>query len=66
MDGSSCKWMAGGIIGLVGILGLFASAHAHDTAFYILGLAVFAIAVLVIGGMIKRHFDMTGGAHSHK
>lgn len=65
MGGSTCKWIAGGIIGLIGILGLFASAHAHDTTFYILGLAVFVIAVLVIGGMIKRHFDLQEGAHSH-
>lgn len=62
MEGT-CKWIGGGIIGLVGILGLFVSAHAHDSTFYGLGLAIFVIAVLVIGAMIKRHFDLTEGAH---
>jgi len=60
----TCKWIGGGVIGLIGVLGLFLSAHAHDSTFYMLGLAIFVIAVLVIGAMIKRHFDLTEGAHS--
>jgi hypothetical protein len=60
----TCKWIGGAIIGLIGILGLFLSAHAHgDTAYY-LGLAIFVIAILAIGAMVKRHFDLTEGAHS--
>jgi 4-hydroxybenzoate polyprenyltransferase len=56
------KWIAGGAIGLVGVLGLFLSANAHDTTFYYLGLGVFVAAVLVIGAMMKRHYDMQEGA----
>jgi hypothetical protein len=52
------KWIAGAAIGLVAVLGLFMSANAHDAAFYYLGLAVFVLAVLVIGAMMKRHYDM--------
>lgn len=63
VDSQSCKWIAGGIFGLVGILGLFVAANAHGTAVYALGLIIFIVAVLIIGGMIKRHFDMQGGAH---
>ncbi|MGQ0675243.1 MAG: hypothetical protein ACT4N4_04045 [Rhodospirillales bacterium] len=57
------KWIAGGVIGLVGVLGLFLSASAHDATFYYLGLAVFALAVLIVGAMVKRHYDMQKGAH---
>jgi hypothetical protein len=60
----TCKWIGGGVIGLIGILGLFLSAHAHDSTIYGLGIAIFAIAVLVIGAMVKRHYDLTEGAHS--
>jgi len=63
MEGS-CKWIGGGVIGIVGVLGLFLSAHSHGGAMYWVGLAVFVIAVLVIGAMVKRHFDLTEGAHS--
>ena len=63
MEGTG-KWIAGGLIGLVGVLGLFVSAHAHAGAFYYAGLAVFILAVLIVFAMLKRHFDMTEGAHS--
>lgn len=57
------KWIGGAVIGLIGVLGLFLSAHAHDATFYGLGLAIFVVAVLVIGAMIKRHYDLAEGAH---
>ncbi len=61
MEGS-CKWIAGGVIGLIGILGLFLSAHAHDTTFYWLGIGVFLVAMAVIFFMMKRQFDLSEGA----
>lgn len=63
MEGSG-KWIAGGLIGLVGIMGLFVSAHAHAGAMYYAGLAVFVLAVLILFAMLKRHYDMLQGAHS--
>jgi len=58
MQGSG-KWIGGGIIGVVGILGLFLSAHSHGGAMYWVGLLIFVVAVLVIGAMVKRHYDLT-------
>jgi hypothetical protein len=55
------KWIGGGIIGLIGILGLFLSAHAHGGAAYYVGIAVFVAAVLAIGAMIKHQFDLAEG-----
>ncbi len=60
MEGTG-KWIAGGLIGLIGVLGLFVSAHAHSGAFYYAGLAVFISAVLILFAMLKRHFDMVEG-----
>jgi hypothetical protein len=56
------KWIAGAAIGLVGVLGLFMSANARDTTFYYLGLAVFVLAVLIIGAIVKRHYDVQENA----
>ena len=61
MDGT-CKWIGGGVIGLIGILGLFLSAHAHDTTFYYLGLGIFIVAIVVIFFLMKRQFDLSEGA----
>lgn len=58
------KWIAGGMIGLIGILGLFLAAKSHDATFYYAGLAVFALAVLIIGAMVKRGFDLEEGARN--
>lgn len=62
MEGTG-KWIAGGAIGLVGVLALFVSAHAHGGGLYYAGIAVFILAVVIIFAMLKRHFDMTLGAH---
>jgi hypothetical protein len=56
------KWIAGGLIGLVGVLALFLSAHAHGDGLYYAGLAVFILAVGVLFAMLKRHYDMIEGA----
>lgn len=61
MEGSG-KWIAGGAIGLVGILGLFLSAQAHDATFYWLGIGIFLVAMAVIFFMVKRQFDLSEGA----
>jgi hypothetical protein len=58
MEGTG-KWIGGGIVGVIGILGLFLSAHAHGGTTYYLGIAVFVVAVLAIGAMVKHHFDLT-------
>jgi len=54
------KWVTGGIVGLIGILGLFVASRATDDTFYALSLIVFVIAVGVIFYMIRRAFDEAG------
>lgn len=63
MEGT-CKWITGAVVGLIGILGLFFSAHAHGSTSYTAGLVVFVIAVVILFAMIKRQFDLKeGGSH---
>jgi hypothetical protein len=54
------RWVTSGVIGLIGILGLFVASRATDDTFYSLGLIVFVIAVAVIFYMIRRAFDEAG------
>ena len=67
-------WIANGIVGVIGILGLFVASRATDSTFYSLGLIVFALAVAFIFYSIRRAFDEAGArprgpedtaAHSH-
>jgi phosphotransferase system glucose/maltose/N-acetylglucosamine-specific IIC component len=51
------RWVTNGIIGFIGILGLFVASRASDTTFYALGLIVFAIAVAAIFYAIRKVFD---------
>ena len=54
------RWVTNGVIGLIGLLGLFVASRATDNTFYSLGLIVFAIAVAVIFFSIRRAFDEAG------
>lgn len=56
MDGTG-KWVAGGVLGLLGIFGLLAASRAADSAFYYGGFIVFLAAVAVIFRMIGSAFD---------
>ena len=53
-------WIANGIVGVIGILGLFVASRATDSTFYSLGLIVFALAVAFIFYSIRRGFDKAG------
>lgn len=53
----TAQWIIGGIIGLVGILGLYVAAHADAPDWYWIGLAVFAVAVAIIFYMVRRACD---------
>ncbi|HVO15843.1 MAG TPA: hypothetical protein VMV26_11545 [Alphaproteobacteria bacterium] len=50
----SLVWLAGGMFGLISILGLMMSSKAHDTVGYYGGLGIFVGAVLVIFFLIHR------------
>jgi len=51
-------WILGGIMGLLGLFGLFLASGAEDRVFYGSGLALFVFCVLFIFAMIARY---TGG-----
>jgi len=42
------KWLAGGLLSILGLFGLGLSAHSHDAAFSLFGLLLFAFAVVMI------------------
>jgi hypothetical protein len=42
------KFIGGGVLAIVGIIGLAISARAHDAAFSLFGLLLFVFAILVV------------------
>ena len=54
------RWVTSGIIGVIGLLGLFVASRAADDTFYSLGLIVFVISVAFIFYLIRRAFDEAG------
>jgi len=54
------RWVTNGIIGVIGLIGLFVASRAADSTFYVIGLIVFAIAVAAIFYSIRRAFDEAG------
>lgn len=60
------KWIMGGLMALMGLIGLFVAARGGDNPVaYYGGLGFFAFAVLVIMWWIKSAFDHAerGGRH---
>jgi hypothetical protein len=54
MQGSG-KWVLGGLVALLGVLGLFAASRAHDSDMYLFGLIFFAAAIIFVFGLIGSH-----------
>jgi hypothetical protein len=50
----SLVWLAGGMFGLISILGLMMASKAHDIVGYYGGLGIFAGSILVIFFLIHR------------
>jgi len=48
------SFVLGGIVGMIGLLGLFVAAGASDGVFYATGLGLFVFCVLFIFVMIHR------------
>jgi len=51
------RWIICGLVGLVGVLGLFLASGAVDGGFYFFGLLLFAFAILFIFANVKNAFD---------
>ena len=42
------KFIGGGVLAVIGLIGLGISARAHDAAFSLFGLLLFAFSILII------------------
>jgi Zn-dependent membrane protease YugP len=51
------RWLAGAMVALLGLVGLFMSSGARDNAVYLFGLGLFAFAVLFIFSQVRQAFD---------
>ncbi len=47
-------WIVGAVMGAIALFGLMLASQAHEGAFYWFGLALFALGVIAIFGMILR------------
>ena len=56
MDGT-LKWIVGGLVGVIGIFGLFLSANAEDRGIYVFGLGLAAFAIIYVFAQMKQGFD---------
>ena len=56
------RWVIAAVTGVIGVAGLFMSAHAEDAVSYYGGLAMLVFCVLLIFYWIKDGFDTTGEA----
>jgi uncharacterized membrane protein YjjP (DUF1212 family) len=51
------KWIVGGIVSLLGVIGLFLAANAKDNGIYLFGFAIAAFAIVYIFAAIKQSYD---------
>jgi hypothetical protein len=61
MDGT-LKWIASGVVGAIGVFGLFLAANARDRGIYIFGLGLAAFAIIYIFAQMKQGFDASDRA----
>jgi hypothetical protein len=52
-------FVIGTLVGLLGLLGLYASANALDQGMATFGLALAFFAVFFVFWLVKKHFDRT-------
>jgi hypothetical protein len=57
----TANWIVGGLVGILGLIGLFVAAHAHGEAFYWAGIALFVFAAGFVMATIKTGFDRQAG-----
>jgi hypothetical protein len=59
------RWVVGGVVGAIGVVGLNMAATIHQPGFYWLGLGIAGAAVVYIFSLIKRSYDEAerGGRH---
>ncbi len=57
------RWLGGILLGLAGLVGLYISAHAHDSGFSFFGLLLSVFSVLMFFRLIVLTTE-TGENHS--
>jgi hypothetical protein len=60
----SMKWIASGLVGVLGIFGLFLAANAEDRGIYTFGLGLAAFAIIYVFAQMKQGFDASDHARS--
>jgi hypothetical protein len=63
MDGT-LKWIVGGLVGVIGIFGLFLAANAEDRGIYVFGLGLAAFAIIYVFAQMKQGFDASARSAS--
>ncbi|HTO82654.1 MAG TPA: hypothetical protein VMQ73_10485 [Methylomirabilota bacterium] len=53
----TANWIAGGIVGAIGVVGLFLAANALDRGIYVFGLALAGFAIVFVFTLIRHAFD---------
>ena len=56
MEGS-LKWIASGLVGVFGLVGLFLAANAHDRGIHIFGFGLAGFAIVYVFAQMKQGFD---------
>ena len=56
MQGTA-KWIASGIVGLIGMVGPFVGANAADLGLHVFGLGLTAFAIIYVSAQLKQSFD---------
>ena len=51
------KWVVGGVVSLLGVIGLFLAANAKDNGIYLFGFAIAAFAIFYVFAAIKQSYD---------
>ncbi|HVZ02232.1 MAG TPA: hypothetical protein VHA35_22185 [Dongiaceae bacterium] len=61
------KWIGGGVLAIVGLLGLGIAAHAQDAAFSLFGMLLFVFAIVIIFRFITMatESEATASGESH-
>lgn len=65
MDGT-VKWIASGLVGLIGLGGLFLAANAHDRGIHIFGFGLAGFAIVYLFAQMKQGFDARDRARSEE
>ncbi len=60
MTGEGRRWVLGVLVGILGLVGLFLASGATTGGLYFGGLGLVGLSILMIGYLVKRHYDEVG------